>query len=1786
MTMQKFSSSQADSHADVAPAVSVIVPVFNMARWLRPALDSALAQSLREIEILCIDDGSTDDSPHILAEYAKRDPRVRVITQENRGVGPARNAGILAARGEFVAFLDPDDLFPSDDTLEALCVWAKEKRVRVCGGSICSLANDGKRYFPDASWGYGSEQAFPRDGFMRFADWQYDYGFYRYIFERKMLVENGIFFPDYIRYQDPIFCVRALEAAGTFYALRRTTYVFRDWHTPDWTDPRRVRDQLRGLRDLLKFSRERGYAKLHWLQLHRLFGEFKDRIVATVKRERENLEVGGGLVRFKAESLTLKEAPHGGSGVSPRSSDAGTLAEEKDSVIALLKEIEGLIDIPLARRYKADTPYYSADSELIHFDIKVSVIIPVYNVEKYLRQCLDSVVGQTLKEIEIICVDDGSTDSSPQILEEYAARDPRIKVLHQENSGVAAARNLALNYVHGEYVGFVDPDDYIAPKMYQRLVEQARNPLFEIVECGAEVEDAGTADAGFLAGQRKSFDFDAWEMHGNNAELVWGYRSCAVIWNKIYKTAFIRTNAVQFDDRIRKGSDMVFRWFILPWCRHYKRFPEKLYHYVVGRPDSIQTQKSPERDWTTYLNCISDIYDYWKQNSWLRSGGNNLFWRLWNLAKWKHLYCFGEDSPKRFWNDVKGIHDIFEAELKEGFGKGAMPGIGFDPKSWEMIKRVSDGLPPHHRTEPPNTLARTIQDWWKKAEKTNLELEVPRTYNEKIQWLKCYDLVPAKTPLSDKIAVRRWVEEKLGESCTVPILGIWNSFDEIDFGLLPQKFVLKTNHGSGYNLVVKDKDTLDKADAKKKFDDWLSRKFEYRAGFEMQYAGIPPKIFAEPFLDIEESSAYDWAVFCANGEPKFIRVVFGGAHSEDHGTRVFYDLKWKKLPFTELRDYVPEREEACPNNLDWLVSSARTLCKDFVHVWVDFFRLRDGKFLFAEMTFTRASGRMVVFPKEYNRWIGDQLKLPTENPPVRETGIDKNSGRNPRIVVSLTSFPARIKTVHLTVSSLLQQSLKPDALILWLADSQFPRKEAELPRELLALREYGLEIRWTKDIGPYKKLVPALKAFPNEIIVTADDDLIYVRPWLELLYRDYQKNPKVIPAHRITKIRFDGIERISAVPGGYDYYPTPSCLNKLTCGAGALFPPGCFHKDILDEEKFKMLAPTSDDIWFWLMAVLNGYDAHVVKNNIARLFYIPGAQEVGLCKTNDVGGENRPFLVHLKNVLRAYPELVPMLEKEQSKQDELMNIFCDDLPKTENPERIVRAESAPAVPAKKKIYPAFLVRLGALFILNKSARKRWRERHMDLTPKDGIDVNAHPELRRDGALKRFGVRLATLFIFSKKKRKAFRAKHLNLTPRDGVDIKTLSSKELARLREAKRSKSAFWRVFDALVPVTRGKIVHTERHLRRAAEEQTRILLDELRRSREETMLFREEMNRRFSALDREAAGARERSAALERKLAETQAALSRKADALHDEAMLKLLAAKHAAESASARASENADALDSLSETFEKVSAQARTSLSALAESVPASEKRVLDAVEGTKSVAEKQKQPIDRILKVAEDLVWTSVFNSSIASCNWLRDKSFSPGRWAVGYPFLYVLFRVLNDGKPTSILETGLGQSTRMISQYAAAHAGTTHTVVEHDEAWARFFAKSFVLPENTRIVPLELTKVRYGDDAEVVAYKDFSKTFRGRKFDFISIDGPFGFMAKIYARADILPLIPECLNESFVILIDDYNRKGERATVAELTRILRERGIEFCEATYSGMKQLHIIASPDKKFLCSL
>jgi len=252
-----------------------------------------------------------------------------------------------------------------------------------------------------------------------------------------------------------------------------------------------------------------------------------------------------------------------------------------------------------------------------------------------------------------------------------------------------------------------------------------------------------------------------------------------------------------------------------------------------------------------------------------------------------------------------------------------------------------------------------------------LDLDNPRTYNQKIQWLKLFDATPEKTRLSDKYLVREHVKNKIGEECLIPLLGVWDRFEDIDFNALPEKFVLKCNHGCQYNIIVTDKSAFDKRKARKRIKQWMGENFAFKNGLELQYTDIAPKIIAEEYLENNNNALHDYKVYCFGGKARFIQYLSERLSSPK---LAFYDANWQKQGFTV--DGYSSTDVERPQNLEKLVELAEILAKGFCHARVDFYVLNNGAIKFGEFTFTPGSGYLAWRPKEQDLLIGQMLELP------------------------------------------------------------------------------------------------------------------------------------------------------------------------------------------------------------------------------------------------------------------------------------------------------------------------------------------------------------------------------------------------------------------------------------------------------------------------------------------------------------------------------------------------------------------------------------------------------------------------------------------------------------------------------------------------------------------------------------------------------------------------------------------------------------------------------------------
>ena len=278
----------------------------------------------------------------------------------------------------------------------------------------------------------------------------------------------------------------------------------------------------------------------------------------------------------------------------------------------------------------------------------------------------------------------------------------------------------------------------------------------------------------------------------------------------------------------------------------------------------------------------------------------------------------------------------------------------------------------NHRNKIINVCKNDILKWYKKMTNSIFDFENPKTFNEKMQWMKLYDNDPLKTQLSDKYLVREWVKEKIGEKYLIPLYGVWNSFDEINFNLLPQQFVLKTNHGCGYNIIVKNKTELNIEEAKNKISKWLNTNYAFYSGFEFLYMNFKPKIIVEKYLENFDGEIYVYKVFYFNGKAESIMFL---NDRQRHLKMSFYDLNWNKLNYVYSyplnKDIFPR-----PKNLNLLIELAEKLAADFPHVRVDFYILNDSTIKFGEMTFSSLSGTCKWNPPEQDRIFGDLIKLP------------------------------------------------------------------------------------------------------------------------------------------------------------------------------------------------------------------------------------------------------------------------------------------------------------------------------------------------------------------------------------------------------------------------------------------------------------------------------------------------------------------------------------------------------------------------------------------------------------------------------------------------------------------------------------------------------------------------------------------------------------------------------------------------------------------------------------------
>lgn len=485
--------------------VSVLVPAFNAEKYIEDCLRSILEQTLTDLEVICINDGSTDRTPQILHRYAEKDHRIRVIDKFNTGYGNTLNTGLQQVRGEFISIVESDD-YIKRNMLEKLYEVAQEKKLDIVKANYGEVWNNQEKNknLTAVSARYGEV----------FRPLETPWSFYIPmmncigIFSRAFLDNFNIRFNETpgASHQDMGFWFQTLMYASRMSIIPDYFYMYRQDNVCSSINnrgkcPLVMPDEYDFIRENLLVAPGEIREKSIPFYSHRRFGscmyfltqlaeEYRPQLLCRIASDFKR-DINGNLFdnsRFTPNEddqlRRIMESPItyfcSNYGVNAEAQPAEKHSETERQLVDVKKELSQY-------RTALDNLEKSCigserDSGLALIDIvKVSVIIPVYNTAPYLPTCLDSILSQTLKSIEVICVDDGSTDGSLEILHQYESKDSRMRVLRQAHQFQGAARNLGIRYAQGEYVYFMDSDDLLEADALEKLYTAAQRDDLDVI---------------------------------------------------------------------------------------------------------------------------------------------------------------------------------------------------------------------------------------------------------------------------------------------------------------------------------------------------------------------------------------------------------------------------------------------------------------------------------------------------------------------------------------------------------------------------------------------------------------------------------------------------------------------------------------------------------------------------------------------------------------------------------------------------------------------------------------------------------------------------------------------------------------------------------------------------------------------------------------------------------------------------------------------------------------------------------------------------------------------------------------------------------------------------------------------------------------------------------------------------------------------------------------------------------------------------------------------------------
>lgn len=579
--------------------ISIIIPVYNEEIYIADTLTSLLNQSFKEFEVICVDDGSEDHTLDILKSISDKDNRITILSQENSGAGKARNNGLKYAKGKYVIFLDSDDLF-EQDMLEKLYLKAEETK------SEMILFDAGR--FDDKTG-----KALDNGNCLKT---QYLHGFetisveniYGDIFKvislapwnkfllKEYLLKNKIEFQNTKNSNDVFFSIMCLVKARNISVIDAKLAYYRTGNCYS----------LQGNKDEYPiefiYAFEKSYSSIQVAEYETIkdgfFDLFIDHLIGnlkTVKLPESRYKILEALLNSTLYDETIN-----------------ALLSKKDNVSykQLLSKIEfckmqnnSMIinnEVKILKESDVSSP-------------KLSIIIPVYNVESFISETLGSILRQTLKDTEVICVDDGSDDSSLNIVIGLTKDDNRVTVCSTRNYGPSSARNIGIDLAKGEYLYFIDSDDILAEdaleKLYGRCISENLDVLLFEADVFADRDYSGTYSFNYHRHCKYENVYTGKEIFSLMRSNRDYFQSPCLY---IFKKSLLIDNNIRFINGI-VHEDNAFSFLLLMNAKRTSAINESLYYRRV-RNDSIMTKNISYKNVYGYYRCYESVYDYYINN--------------------------------------------------------------------------------------------------------------------------------------------------------------------------------------------------------------------------------------------------------------------------------------------------------------------------------------------------------------------------------------------------------------------------------------------------------------------------------------------------------------------------------------------------------------------------------------------------------------------------------------------------------------------------------------------------------------------------------------------------------------------------------------------------------------------------------------------------------------------------------------------------------------------------------------------------------------------------------------------------------------------------------------------------------------------------------------------------------------------------------------------------------------------------------------------------------------------